>query len=170
MKYRITAVLALLLLATSALAGELAMQATPDPRVKTLTWTANTESDLQGYKVYRATTSGAYVKGQAFAQVGVLAAPSYTTPQLANGTWFFVVTAFNGNQPTVCQPPNFPQPCNESGFSNEVSVTINFTPAPTPPTGLQIAQALRDMLLKSQTQIVSELSLVNQVIAKLSVP
>lgn len=75
----------------------------------TLTWGANKEKDLAGYKVYRATASGAY--GAPIATV-----PGSVTTYQATGlefgkTYFFVVTAYDIAG-------------NESGYSNEVSKSI----------------------------------------------
>jgi hypothetical protein len=75
----------------------------------TLTWNANTESDLAGYKVYRATASGAY--GAPIAAIPGDTA-SYTATGLDFGTtYFFVVTAYD-------------KAGNESAYSNEVSKSI----------------------------------------------
>ncbi len=73
----------------------------------TVTWDANTESDLSGYKVYYGTSSGNY-----FDVIDV----GNTTSFLINGllietTYFFAVTAFDFSG-------------NESEFSDEVSFTI----------------------------------------------
>jgi fibronectin type 3 domain-containing protein len=75
----------------------------------TLTWNPNTESDLAGYKVYRATASGAYG-----APIATL--PSTTTNYVATSlqsgtTYFFVVTAYDTAG-------------NESAFSNEVTKSV----------------------------------------------
>ncbi|MBK5281300.1 MAG: fibronectin type III domain-containing protein [Nitrospiraceae bacterium] len=75
----------------------------------TLTWNANTDSDLAGYKIYRATTSGGY--GATIATV-----PGNITTYIAAGlqsgtTYFFVITAYDSTG-------------NESPFSNEVSKSI----------------------------------------------
>ena len=75
----------------------------------TLTWGANKEKDLAGYKVYRATASGAYG-----APIATL--PGSVTNYQATGlefgkTYFFVVTAYDIAG-------------NESGYSNEVSKSI----------------------------------------------
>jgi hypothetical protein len=75
----------------------------------TLTWKANTESDLAGYKVYRATSSGAY-------GAPIAAIPGNTTSYTATGlqlntTYFFVITAYDIAG-------------NESAFSNEVSKSV----------------------------------------------
>jgi hypothetical protein len=83
--------------------------AAPTTGTATLSWSANTETDLVGYKVYRATASGAY--GAPIATLGG-ATTSYVAPGLQTGTtYFFVVTAYDAAG-------------NESPFSNEVSKSI----------------------------------------------
>jgi hypothetical protein len=82
---------------------------TPASSSATLTWGANKENDLAGYKVYRATASGAYG-----APIATL--PGSVTTYQATGlefgkTYFFVVTAYDIAG-------------NESGYSNEVSKSI----------------------------------------------
>jgi fibronectin type 3 domain-containing protein len=75
----------------------------------TLTWNANTEGDLAGYKVYRATSSGAYGVPLATLQGNVT---SYIATGLQTGTtYFFVITAYDNAG-------------NESAFSTEVSKSI----------------------------------------------
>lgn len=75
----------------------------------TLTWRANTESDLAGYRVYRATSSGTYGAPIATIQGNT---PNYIATGLQIGTtYFFVVTAFDTAG-------------NESAYSNEVSKSI----------------------------------------------
>jgi len=79
-------------------------------RTVTLSWTANTESDLAGYKVYRATASGAY--GAPIATLN-----NSTTSYVASGlqqdtTYFFVITAYD-------------TAANESPFSIEVTTAVN---------------------------------------------
>ena len=82
---------------------------TPSSSSVTLTWNANTESDLAGYKVYRATASGAY--GAPIATV-LRTVTTYQATGLQFGTtYFFVVTAFDIAG-------------NESAYSNEVSKSI----------------------------------------------
>jgi fibronectin type 3 domain-containing protein len=76
----------------------------------TLEWNANTEPDLAGYKIYRATASGAY--GAAIAT-----APADATSYVATGlqpgvTYFFVVTAYDAAG-------------NESARSDEVSAAAS---------------------------------------------
>jgi chitodextrinase len=71
-----------------------------------LTWNANSESDLAGYKVYRAMSSGAYG-----APVTTLSGnvTTYIAPGLQPlTTYWFVITAYDSAG-------------NESARSNEVS-------------------------------------------------
>ena len=75
----------------------------------TVTWTANTDSDLAGYKIYCATTSGGYG-----APIATL--PGNVTTYIASGlqlgtTYFFVITAYDSTG-------------NESLRSNEVSKSV----------------------------------------------
>jgi fibronectin type 3 domain-containing protein len=74
----------------------------------TLTWNANTEKDLAGYKVYRATSSGAY--GAPIAAIPGNTT-SYTATGLPKATYFFVITAYDIAG-------------NESAYSNEVSTSV----------------------------------------------
>ena len=75
----------------------------------TLSWAASTSSDAAGYKVYKATTSGAYGAPIATLQGSVL---SYqAVGLLINTTYFFVVTSYDAAG-------------NESPHSNEVSKSI----------------------------------------------
>ena len=75
----------------------------------TLTWNAVTASDLAGYKIYRATTSGGYGAPIATVQGNVT---TYIASGLQSGTtYFFVITSYDTAG-------------NESSFSNEVSKSI----------------------------------------------
>ena len=75
----------------------------------TLTWNADTATDLAGYKIYRATTSGGYGAPIATLTGSVT---SYIATGLQSGTtYFFVVTAYDSSG-------------NESTRSNEVSKSI----------------------------------------------
>jgi hypothetical protein len=74
----------------------------------TLTWEANTEADLAGYRLYYGTASGHY---DFVINVGMTT--TYTVGGLDSGTYFFAVTAYN----------RFGM---ESGHSNEVSKNISF--------------------------------------------
>jgi hypothetical protein len=81
----------------------------PTTSSATLTWTPNTDSDLAGYKVYRATASGAYGAALATVPAGIL---TYQATGLsANTTYFFVITAYISAG-------------SESSFSYEVSKSI----------------------------------------------
>lgn len=74
-----------------------------------LSWDANTGTDIAGYRIYLATTSGAYGTPIALTSMNVT---THTVTGLATGTtYFFVVTAFNTDG-------------TESTFSNEVSKMI----------------------------------------------
>ena len=82
---------------------------TPTGETATLTWDANSEPDLQGYKIYLATASGGYGAPIATLPIDVT---SYTVTGLESGTtYFFSVTAYNSSGA-------------ESSFSNEVSKTL----------------------------------------------
>ena len=76
----------------------------------TLTWTANREPDLAGYKVYIGTASGTYdAPGSSFVTGKVT---SYTVSNLPKGqTYFFAITAYDSAG-------------NESQLSAEVSKSL----------------------------------------------
>ncbi len=75
----------------------------------TLSWLANEEADLAGYKIYRGTVSGGYGSPIAVLDKG---ATSHTISGLENGTtYFFVITAYDDSG-------------NESAYSNEVSKSL----------------------------------------------
>lgn len=92
-----------------------------------LDWNDNIETDLAGYNVYQSTVSNDYVKG---AFITTVTESTATVEVTVEGTYFWVVTAFDTSN-------------NESGFSNEVTLTYDLTP-PDNPTGLQ---ALWQMLV-----------------------
>ena len=74
----------------------------PAPRTAnaTVSWNANTEADLAGYRIYVGTTSGSYGFAGPFE---VSNSTSFTVPNLPVGTtYFFAVTAFDksGNEST----------------------------------------------------------------------
>lgn len=90
----------------------------------TLAWDANTEADLAGYKVYVGTASGQYGPPVDVGLTATPTAPTHDVEPLEDGTYFFAVTAYDASG-------------NESGFSNEVSKSIDSTP-PAPPSGLKV--------------------------------
>ena len=90
------------------------LMSSPRPGAALLEWTANTESDLAGYRVYRSTSSPV-VKGTPIN--GTLVPPSFTDSTVTAGTtYYYAVTAVDTSG-------------NESALSNEVSVV----PLPPPP-------------------------------------
>lgn len=83
-----------------------------------VTWNANTETDLAGYKVYTGTAPGQYG-----APITVTA-PSYTFQEVTDKTTYYIaVSAFDTSG-------------NESIKSEEVSVFIPDSTAPAQPKGL----------------------------------
>src|SRR6185312_15011174 len=69
------------------------VMATATNETATLSWDANSEPDLHGYKIYLATTSGGY--GEPITTLP-MDATSYTVTDLEIGTtYFFAVTAYN---------------------------------------------------------------------------
>lgn len=85
-----------------------------------LSWDANTESDLAGYRVYVGSATGQYGPAR---DVGNVMEISRSALGLADGIYFAVVTAYD-------------QAGNESGLSNEVNFRVDQTP-PQNPGGLK---------------------------------
>ncbi len=87
----------------------------------TLTWNSNTESDLAGYKIYYGTASRGSITNPPSGYTNVIdlhnTSTSYTINNLADGTYYFAVTAYDTSN-------------NESAYSAEVSKTINATAPP----------------------------------------
>ncbi len=83
----------------------------PSSSSATLTWKANSETDLAGYKVYRSTVSGRYEQGNVVAMLRGNMTTYQATGLQFGKTYFFVVTAFDIAG-------------NESGYSNEVSKSV----------------------------------------------
>ena len=79
-----------------------------------LQWDANSETDLAGYRVYYGTSSRSYGS-----PIDVGNTTTYTVSNLAAGTYYFAVTAYNTSNA-------------ESGYSNEVWTTIQGSDT-TPP-------------------------------------
>ena len=91
----------------------------------TLTWDANTEGDLAGYRVYAGTVSGVYGP-----PIDVGNVTNYTVTNLSEGqTYFFAVTAYDTSG-------------NESGFSSEVSATA--APLVSVPAVVDLMQAVAE--------------------------
>lgn len=72
----------------------------PDASVASLIWTANTESNLAGYKIYYSTTSGAFPTIAATITPATAAAAQSDTTHRdllmpTSGTWYLIVKAFN---------------------------------------------------------------------------
>lgn len=83
-----------------------------------VTWDANTETDLAGYKVYFGTAPGQY------STPVTVTAPSYTLQGVTDKTTYYVaVSAFDTSG-------------NESALSDEVSVYVPDVTPPAKPTGL----------------------------------
>ena len=87
----------------------------------TLSWDANTEADLAGYRVYQSEIPGIYINPHIIElTVPIVGRPKFHVEALTEKTtYFWVVTAFDLGM-------------NESGFSNEVTKTIPDLP-PCPP-------------------------------------
>lgn len=83
--------------------------------IATLSWDANAESDLAGYKIHYGTESGNYTEQIDVSLTSTPTAPEYTLSNLTDGvTYYFAVSAYDAAN-------------NESGLSNEVSKLIGTT-------------------------------------------
>jgi fibronectin type 3 domain-containing protein len=115
--------------------------ATPVIRGVALKWNANMESDLLGYNVYRATTSG---DDYTLLNISPVASPSYKDAGLTGGTtYYYVVTAINTSRresdnsaevsattPSATIPITITFPANGAGINSSnviVAGTINAT-------------------------------------------
>lgn len=76
----------------------------------TISWDANTEPDLAGYKVYLGRVSTVYDQ-----EINVGLVTSYTHVFEDDGAWFLAVTAYDNATPA-----------NESDFSTEVAAHWRF--------------------------------------------
>lgn len=110
MKLRIYSVATLLII------GILAFTETAFGAVVRISWSGNTESDLDGYKVYYGNSSQQYL-----GSLDVGDTTSVDVSNLGEGlTYYFAVTAYDVNG-------------NESGYSQEVSIAIpEHTPVEEP--------------------------------------
>lgn len=106
-----------------------------------LQWTANGESDLAGYRVYRSTVSGSGYQEVTQSPIG---GTSFLDPVGAEGTYYYVVTAVD-------------QYGNESQNSSEASVDLVDTP-PAAPTGLQAVADLGEVALSWAANTDSDLA------------
>ena len=88
------------------------------------TWTANTESDLAGYRLYQGTESGVYEPGWTDIQDY---ATSYTVDIPDDGVYFWVLTAYDNSG-------------NESEPSAEVTLTLMDMDAPAMPADFDGAE------------------------------
>jgi len=91
-------------------------------------WDANTEPDLAGYNIYQSDISGVYDISKLIGTVDKADCCQFTKDGVPDGTWFWVATAFDTFG-------------NESGYSNEVTDTLNTEP-PAPPQNLSIWQKI----------------------------
>ena len=107
--------------------------------IVTLNWTANTEPDLDGYKVYYGQNEGGPYDGTGASEGdSPIDVGDVTTYQLSgllvdSATYYFVVTAYDDEEPS-----------NESYFSNEVS---NNSSVPQTPTNQSPADGAEDVTL-----------------------
>ena len=75
-----------------------------------LAWDASTSPNIASYKIYYGVNSGTYTT-----TIPIGNQTTYTLTGIPNGTYYFAVTAVDSSG-------------NESGFSNEVSETIDAAP------------------------------------------
>lgn len=99
----------------------------------TLSWSANSESDTNGYKVYWDTDSGhSYANAADAGNV-----TSYTITSLADGKYYVTITAYDTTYSSASDDTstvvNENQTSgNESWYAEEKSVTLGATPTPSP--------------------------------------
>ena len=95
------------------------------PKVNTLTWNKNAETDMAGFNIYRRLGSKP-LPGDVKINAALVPkdTPTYTDTVSVDGDYFYEVTAVDTAG-------------NESGFSNFVDIVVNVVP-PQPPTGLTV--------------------------------
>jgi len=105
---------------TTPPAAPTGLAATAGDATVSLDWNDNGEGDLDGYNVYRSTTSGS---GYSQINGSLLSSSDYTDNSVSNGTtYYYVVTAVDTST-------------NESGYSGEASAT----PQGAPPNAMHVA-------------------------------
>lgn len=118
---------------TTAPAPPTNLTATAGDAQVSLSWTANTESDLAGYNVYQRSPSsgGGDLANYSKVNTSLLTGPSFTGTGLTNGTtYYFVVTAVDTSG-------------NESTASDEASATPVAAPAPGAPSDLSATKRIQ---------------------------
>ena len=86
-------------------------------------------TDLGGYKLYRGTAKGTYG-----GPIDVGNVTTYVHSEPKDGKYYYVVSAYDTSG-------------NESGYSNEVGVTIDHT-APRPPSNFSLLQKILTAILQ----------------------
>jgi hypothetical protein len=93
----------------------------------TFTWTPTVSTGATGYRLYQSHTSGSYTYGAGAADLAATipgtTTSTYTLTGLVDGTYFWVMTAYNAN--------------GESGPSGQVTATLNSTYPSQAPAGFQ---------------------------------
>ena len=124
-KLRLSSLILALSLSTAAMADNL-----------TFKWDAVTLNadgtpctDLGGYKLYRGTAKGTYG-----GPIDVGNVTTYVHSEPKDGKYYYVVSAYDTSG-------------NESGYSNEVGVTIDHT-APKPPSNFSLLQKILTAILQ----------------------
>ena len=123
MKKTLLLVIAFMFLSFQAWSGEKTLQ---------FEWDQVISSDFAGWKLYMSETSGDYagvvpIDIPYTGQTVYESTQTITSPDDETHTYYFVLTAYDDEVPS-----------NESGYSNEASVTIDFEPPETPFTFIVI--------------------------------